>query len=70
MDDKEWKDRLVKEYIDLKTRYNNIHHAIVAFEAGVLSDAPKEGINIWKEQAKYMGLYLFVLEKRMAINKI
>lgn len=66
----EWKQRLIEEYTYVKTKYNALHRSIVAFDAGVCPIKPAEGIIVWKEQAKAMGTYLFILEKRMAINKM
>ena len=57
----DWQDRLVKEYKELKEKYNALHKAIVACRAGV---------EMWEEQASAMGKYLFVLEKRMAVHNI
>lgn len=70
MAEEEWKARLIQEYKEVKERYNALHRSIVAYDAGVCPVKPVEGIVVWKEQAKAMGTYLFVLEKRMAINKI
>lgn len=69
-ENEEWKQKLLEEYKEVKTRYNALHRSIVAFDAGTCPVKPAEGIVVWKEQAKAMGTYLFILEKRMAINKM
>lgn len=65
-----WQDRLVKEYKELKEKYNALHKAIVAHRPGVLPVAPLEGVEMWEEQANAMKKYLFVLEKRMTVHNI
>lgn len=66
----DWQDRLVKEYKELKEKYNALHKAIVACRAGVLPVTPLEGVEMWEEQVSAMGKYLFVLEKRMVVHNI
>lgn len=65
-------EALIKEYSEIKQKYNQLHQTIVSWEAGVLPESvkPLEPIRLFKDQKAGMGHYLFALEKRMAFLKI
>lgn len=66
----DYKIRFIREYNETKERYNKLHNIIVKYEAKTLEFKPKCSIDILKEQAKYMGLYLYILEVRAQIENI
>ena len=66
----DWKERVVQEYKELKERYNKLHKMIVKYEAGTLDFTPNCSLGLLKEQKKYMGEYLRVLEIRSEIEGI
>lgn len=65
-----YKQRFIKEYKELKTKYNKLHKIIIKYEANTLDFELSCPIELLKEQAKYMGNYLRVLEIRAEIEKI
>lgn len=66
----DFKERFKAEYFQTKIRYNKLHAMIVKYEAGTLTFDPKCKIDILKEQASYMGKYLYTLEIRAEIEGI
>lgn len=66
----DWKERVVQEYKELKERYNKLHKMIIKYEAGTLDFTPNCPLGLLKEQEKYMGEYLIVLEIRAEIEDI
>ena len=68
MDD--YKERMVREYTELKDKYNKLHRIIVKYEAGTLTFTPNCSIDILKCQAKAMYEYLYILEVRGEIEKV
>ena len=70
MQSEDFKERFIAEYAQTKIRYEKLHRTIVKYEAGKLSFTPKCPIELLKEQAKYMGQYLYVLEVRAEIENI
>ena len=66
----DWKERVVQEYKELKERYNKLHKMIIKYEAGTLDFTPNCSLELLKEQKKYMGEYLRVLEIRAEIEDI
>ena len=70
MQSDDYKLRFKAEYYQTKIRYNKLHEMIVKYEAGTLTFEPKCKIDIFKEQASYMGKYLFILEVRAEIEGI
>lgn len=66
----DWKDRFIAEYLQAKIRYEKLHKLIVKRDVG------KHGFNTpipfksWKAQARYMGMYLYELEKQAEIHGI
>ena len=70
MNSEDWRDRFVAEYLQTKIRYEKLHKLIVKREVGkhgFLTPIPLES---WKDQAKYLGLYLHELEKQAEIHNI
>lgn len=63
-------ERFKAEYYQTKTRYDRLHYMIIKYEAGTLAFDLKCPVNILKDQAKYMGMYLYQLEVRAEIEGI
>ena len=70
MNSEDYKERFKAEYYQTKIRYDKLHKMIVKMEAGTCNFAPSCSLEVHKEQAKYMGMYLHVLEVRAQIEKI
>nr|DAK70378.1 MAG TPA: hypothetical protein [Bacteriophage sp.] len=70
MNSEDYRERFKAEYYQTKIRYDKLHKMIVKMEAGTCDFAPSCSLEINKEQAKYMGMYLHVLEARAQIEKI
>lgn len=70
MKEETYRDRFVKEYIELKCRYKKLHKMLVKYDAKTLEFTPNCPIEILKEQAKLMRKYLHVLEVRAEIEKV
>lgn len=70
MQSDDYKLRFKAEYYQTKLHYNNLHAMIVKYEAGTLNFTPKCSIELLKEQASYMGKYLYTLEVRAEIEGI
>lgn len=70
MSKEDYKERLKREYQELKERYDNLHKFIVKYEAGVLDFQPDCSLELLKRQAAAMGNYLFTLEARAEISKV
>ena len=66
----DWKERFVQEYKELEERYNKLHRMVIKYEAGTLDFTPNCSLELLKEQKKYMGEYLRVLEIRSEIEGI
>ena len=66
----DWKERFVQEYKELEERYNKLHKMIIKYEAGTLDFTPNCSLELLKEQKRYMGEYLRVLEIRAEIEDI
>ena len=66
----DWKERFVHEYKELEERYNKLHKMLIKYEAGTLDFTPNCSLELLKEQKKYMGEYLRVLEIRAEIEDI
>lgn len=67
---KDYKERFKAEYWQTKIRYDKLHTMIVKYEAGVLNFQPTCPIELLKNQAKYMGMYLYQLEVRAQLEGI
>lgn len=65
-----YKVRMVKEYWDLKDKYDKLHKMLVKYDAGKLDFTPNCPIGVLREQAGVMGNYLYILEKRAIIEDI
>lgn len=70
MNSEDYKDRFKAEYYQTKIRYNKLHSMIIKYEAGNLDFEPKCSIELLKEQASFMGNYLYKLEVRAEIENI
>ena len=64
MTSEDYKERFKAEYWQTKIRYDKLHKLIIKMEAGTCDFTPSCGLEIHKEQAKYMGMYLYILEVR------
>lgn len=65
-----YKLRFWAEYAQTKIRYERLHKLIIQMEAGTCDFKPDTPLELLKDQARYMGLYLHVLEVRAEIEKI
>ena len=70
MDSEDYRDRFIAEYHQTKIRYDKLHRLIIKLEAGTCEFTPSCKLEILKEQAKYMGMYLYMLEVRSEIEHI
>ena len=64
MNSADYKERFKAEYYQTKIRYEKLHRMIIKYEAGTLEFEPASAISILKEQQRFMGMYLFMLEVR------
>ena len=65
-----YKERMVKEYWDLKDKYDKLHKMLVKYDAGKLDFTPTCPIELLREQAATMGKYLYILEERAIIEQV
>lgn len=61
---KDYKQRMVQEYWQLKDRYNKLHVMVVKYEAGTLDFTPTCSLELLKVQKAALWRYLYVLEIR------
>lgn len=66
----DYKQRFKNEYKETKERYDKLHKMIIKYTAGTLDFKPTCKLELLEEQAKYMGLYLKILEIRAEIEKV
>jgi hypothetical protein len=66
----DYKIRFIKEYKELKDKYDKLHKMLIKYEANTLDFEPACSLELLKEQKSYMGNYLRVLEVRAEIEKI
>lgn len=66
----DYKARMVEEYHQVKERYDKLHTMLVKADAGVLDFTPTCPLDLLREQASYMGKYLYVLEVRAQIEGV
>lgn len=66
----DYKNRFKAEYYQTKIRYEKLHKMVVKYEAGTLPFTPNCSLELLKEQKRYMGQYLYVLEVRAEIEHI
>lgn len=70
MSSENYEERFKAEYYQTKIRYDKLHIMIVKYEAGTLDFEPKCSLQILKQQAAFMGQYLYTLELRAQIENI
>lgn len=66
----DYKERMKKEYWQLKDRYNKLHNMCIKYEAGTLDFTPTCSLDLLKEQKSAMGNYLRCLEIRAEIEGV
>ena len=66
----DYKLRMVKEYKELKDKYDKLHNMLVKYDAGKLDFTPTCPIDLLRRQASVMGQYLYILETRAVIEDI
>lgn len=66
----DYKERMKKEYWQLKDRYDKLHRMCVRYEAGTLDFTPTCSLELLKEQKAAMGRYLNCLEIRAEIEDV
>ena len=66
----DYKERMVKEYRELKDKYSKLHKMLVSHDAGTLNFTPTCPVDLLREQASCMGKYLYILEVRAEIEKV
>ena len=64
------KDRMKKEYTELKERYTKLHKMLVKYEAGTLDFELSCPAELLYKQKAAMGEYLCCLEIRAEIEKV
>ena len=67
---KDYKLRMVKEYKELKDKYDKLHAMLVKYDAGKLNFTPTCPIDLLRKQASVMGQYLYILETRAVIENV
>ena len=70
MSSPDYKYRFIAEYKQTKIRYEKLHKMIVKYEAGTFDFTPPCPIQLLKEQASYMGKYLYILEVRAQLEGV
>lgn len=74
MVDPDYKKRFVAEYMQTKIRYEKLKDFCNKIEVAEMTgtEAPKHDcpLALLREQQKYMGMYLSVLEKRALIERV
>ena len=65
-----YKDRVITEYKELKSRLDKLHKMIIKYKAETLDFEPDCPIEVLEDQEYYMSEYLKVLEIRAEIEKI
>ena len=66
----DYKERMKKEYWQLKDRYTKLHNMCIKYEAGTLDFTPNCPLELLKAQKGAMGNYLRCLEIRAEIEGI
>lgn len=66
----DYKLRMVKEYKELKDKYDKLHAMLVKYDAGKLDFTPTCPIDLLRKQASVMGHYLYILETRAVIEDV
>ena len=70
MNSTDYKERFKAEYYQTKIRYDKLHEMIIKYDADTLGFVPDTPTNLLREQERYMGEYLRILELRAEIEKI
>lgn len=70
MNSEDYKERFKAEYYQTKIRYDKLHKLIIKIEADTCEFKPNCSLDLLKEQAKHMGLYLYCLEMRAELEHI
>lgn len=65
-----YKDRMKAEYLQLKDRYNKLHKILIKLDAGTLEFPLTCPADLLREQKRYMGEYLRILEIRAEIERV
>ena len=66
----DYKERMKKEYWQLKDRYTKLHNMCIKYEAGTLDFTPTCSLELLTKQLGVMSEYLFCLEVRAQIEGI
>ena len=66
----DWRDRFKAEYLQTKIRYEKLYRLISLRENGQLDFVTPIPIESWKDQEKFMRLYLCELAKQSVIHGI
>lgn len=66
----DYKERMKKEYQELKERYLKLHTMIHKFHQGTLDFTPTCPIELLERQAYVMQAYLNILEQRAILEKV
>lgn len=66
----EWQKRFVKEYYELRDRFQKLDVMIGKYEKGQLEFEPKCPIDLLKRQRSVMWEYLSILEQRARIEEV
>lgn len=66
----DYKERMVKEYTDLKERHTKLHKILVKHDAGKLDFTLNCPVMLLRQQESIMARYLSILEKRAVIEGI
>lgn len=66
----DYKERMKKEYWQLKDRYNKLHKMCVKYEAGTLDFTPTCSLELLTAQKAAMGQYLKCLEVRAEVEGV
>lgn len=66
----DYKLRMVKEYKELKDKYDKLRAMLVKYDAGKLDFTPTCQIDLLRKQASVMDQYLYILETRAVIENV
>lgn len=70
MQSEDYKERFKAEYFQTKIRYDKLHKMIIKYEAKTLDFTPTCDIDLFKDQARAMVMYLNTLEIRAEVEGI
>lgn len=65
-----WKERMIKEYKELKGRYERLHRILIKHDCGTLDFELQTPIDLLRRQESDMVDYLTVLELRAEFEKV